>query len=145
MSESLRACICAPSLRWRLAGVCAISLATAWGLVYAQTEFKAEFQVYALKHKAAGDVEKILAEMLPGVGTTTQVVADPRNNQILVRGSEEAQQIARQLIESIDRGPDQGGRRRHSGHQALVHPSGGSDEVIRDRDDPRRHVPHRGR
>jgi type II secretion system protein D len=69
----------------------------------AQTEPAGQFQCYPLRHKAAADVEKTLGEMLSSLGPTTQVVADVRNNQLMVRGPQQAQQIARQLIESIDR------------------------------------------
>lgn len=45
----------------------------------------------------------MLSQILPGLGTTTQLATDPRANQILLRGPEAAHQAARQLIESIDR------------------------------------------
>ena len=82
------------------AGLFLLGLATA---AQAQTDPSGQYQVYPLQHKAVADVEKMLGEMLSSLGPTTQVVADVRNNQILVRGPQQAQQIARQLIESIDR------------------------------------------
>ncbi len=63
----------------------------------------AEYQVYRLKYKPAADVEMILTEMLAGMDGSTHIVADVKANQILLRGSEKAQQAARQLIESMDR------------------------------------------
>lgn len=66
----------------------------------------APYQPYPLRYKAASDVEKILAEMLSGIGGSTHVVADPKANQVLLRGPEKAQQLARQLIDSIDRPPE---------------------------------------
>jgi type II secretion system protein D len=62
----------------------------------------AEYQVYTLRHKQAAEVEKMLTQILPGLGTTTQLAADPRANQILLRGPESAHQAARQLIQSVD-------------------------------------------
>ncbi len=103
MSRSLRASNLAPSTRCRQACVWTLLVLTLCRCAYAQPDAKAEYQVYTLQYKAAGDVEKILAEMLPGLGTTTHLAADPRANKILLRGPEQAQQIARQLIESIDR------------------------------------------
>jgi len=43
--------------------------------------------------------------MLPQAGATADLVADPRSNQLLLRGPDGVQQIARQLIQSIDRPP----------------------------------------
>jgi type II secretion system protein D len=65
----------------------------------------AEYQVYSLRHKSAADVEKLLTDMLAGMGSAVHVVADVKANQILVRGAENVQQSARQLIESIDAPP----------------------------------------
>lgn len=68
----------------------------------AQQGAAAEYQVYSLKHKSPADVEKVLADMLGGMGESTHVVADAKKNQILVRGPEKAQQVVRDLIASID-------------------------------------------
>ncbi|NUQ63772.1 MAG: hypothetical protein HUU20_14950 [Pirellulales bacterium] len=67
----------------------------------ARCQSTAEFQVYPLRHKAAPEVEKLLRQMLPD--QAAQVVSDAQRNQILLRGAEDVQQIARQLIESVDR------------------------------------------
>ncbi len=67
----------------------------------ARSQSTAEFQVYPLRHKAAVEAESLVRQML--TDPTAQIVADPQRNQVLIRGSEETQQIARQLIESIDR------------------------------------------
>jgi type II secretion system protein D len=65
----------------------------------------AEHKVYTLRHKAAAEVERMLAQMLSELGQTTHLASDARANQILLRGPEEAQRIARQLIDSVDRPP----------------------------------------
>ena len=65
----------------------------------------AQYQIYTLKHKSVDEVEKTLAQMLTGFGPETHLVADRRSNQILLRGPQKAQDIARQLIESIDHPP----------------------------------------
>ena len=70
-----------------------------------QSDAAGEYLAYPLKHKAAPEVEKMLAEMLSDLGETVQLVADTRGNQLLLRGPAKAQQIARQLIDSVDRPP----------------------------------------
>jgi type II secretion system protein D len=62
-----------------------------------------DYRAYPLKHQSAAYVEKVLAEKLASVGSATHVVADTRSNQVLVQGSEQSQQIARRVIESLDR------------------------------------------
>ncbi len=73
--------------------------------VLAQTSPSAQYQIYTLKHKSVDEVEKTLAQMLAGFGNETHLVGDRSKNQILLRGPRKAQDIARQLIESIDRPP----------------------------------------
>jgi type II secretion system protein D len=51
------------------------------------------------------DVEPQLVELLRSVNPTPQVVVDHRANQLLVRGTDTAQQIARQFLQSVDRPP----------------------------------------
>ncbi|NQT14385.1 MAG: hypothetical protein HQ582_16640 [Planctomycetes bacterium] len=74
---------------------------TAW----AQPGTPGEYQVYPLRHKSVAEVESLLSEMLADLEATTHVVADVRRNQILLQGPEKAQQIVRQLIDSVDRSP----------------------------------------
>ena len=75
------------------------------GKALSQGEAKGEYQAYPLKHKAAADLEKVLKELLGNSGESTDLLVDGAKNQILIRGPETAQQIARQLIESLDRPP----------------------------------------
>ncbi len=63
------------------------------------------YQGYTLRHKRAAEVERVLTEMLASTGVSAQVVVDARGNQLLVRGPETAQQIARELIATLDRPP----------------------------------------
>ena len=72
--------------------------------VYAQSA-AVEYQVYPLKYKTAVEVEQVLGEMLANSGSAVHLVADAKTNQILLRGPEKAQQIARELLASIDRPP----------------------------------------
>ena len=65
----------------------------------------AQYQIYTLRHKSVDEVEKTLSQMLAGFGAETHLVADRRANQILLRGPQKAQDIARQLIKSIDNPP----------------------------------------
>ncbi len=60
----------------------------------------ADFQAYPLHHAKAGEVVGSLSALLPG---GSEVVADPRQNRVLVSGPREAQQIAAHAIESLDR------------------------------------------
>jgi len=76
------------------------------GGAFAQGEAKSEYQAYPLRHKAAADLEKVLKELLVGSGESTDLLVDGQKNQILIRGPQTAQQIARQLIESLDRPPE---------------------------------------
>jgi len=73
----------------------------------AQADSGGEYRVYPLRYKSAGDVEKMLADMLSDLGPQAHVVADVRRNQILLRAPEKAHQIARQLIDSVDQPPAQ--------------------------------------
>ena len=71
----------------------------------ADAQSAAEYQVYPLKHTTAAEVEKVLGEMLANSGPAVHLVADAKTNQILLKGPEKAQQIARELLASIDRPP----------------------------------------
>ncbi len=71
----------------------------------AQSTATAEYEIYSLKYKPVADVELMLEDLLKDVGVSTHLVADRQKNQILLRGPAQAQQIAKQLIESVDRRP----------------------------------------
>jgi len=73
------------------------------GIAAAQSSSAAEYQIYPLRHKSAAEVEKMLVELLDNLDDTTHLIADRQNNQILLRGPKNAQQIAQQLIKSVDR------------------------------------------
>ena len=73
------------------------------GQAAAQPAPAGDYQPFPLQHAAAGDMERLLSATLPQLGETARVVADTRNNQVLVQGSPRAQQLARQLIESFDK------------------------------------------
>jgi len=87
---------------WTAWGMALMALA-GWGSVASgQAPSTSQYHAYALKHKAAADVEAILSEMLSRSGAETHVVVDPRANQILVRGNERVQQIVRDLLATLD-------------------------------------------
>ncbi len=75
------------------------------GVAAAQSSTSGEYRSYPLKHKRVADVEQMLTELLDDLNVRTHLVADPQNNQILLRGPQSAQDIARQLIDSVDRAP----------------------------------------
>ena len=83
--------------------VCACALVILWigYSVFAQTHAAAQFRVYSLKYKSARDVEKLLVEMLADSDSKTRIVADMRQNQLLVQGSERVQETARRLIDAF--------------------------------------------
>lgn len=58
------------------------------------------YQVYALQHARAEQVEGVLAPLAPA---GTEIVADRKGNRILVRGPAESQQIAQRVVASLDR------------------------------------------
>jgi type II secretion system protein D len=61
------------------------------------------YQAYPLRHQRVGDVEPQLLDLLRNVAPAPHVVTDVRNNQLLIRGPDRAQQIARQFLQSVDR------------------------------------------
>jgi len=61
------------------------------------------YQAFPLRHKQAAEVEPLLAPLLRGLQPPPHVIADAQGNQILLRGSEQAQQIVRQFVASVDR------------------------------------------
>jgi len=63
------------------------------------------YRAYTLRHGEAREVEPLLRKMLGEWQGTVQVVVDSRSNQILVQGPPEAQQVAAELIRSVDKKP----------------------------------------
>lgn len=61
------------------------------------------YQAFPLRHKKAAEVEPLLTPLLRNLKPAPHLIADPQGNQILLRGSEQAQQIVRQLLASVDR------------------------------------------
>ncbi len=57
------------------------------------------FKRYPLRHKAAADVGRMLAELL---GNEVETIVDSRGNQILVRGPDQSQRVAQRLIAALD-------------------------------------------
>jgi len=84
--------------------VCTLVVVAFLGWVSANSD-SGQYEVYALRYKKASDIEAHLVEMLRNVTPTPHVVADQRDNQLLVRGTEAAQRIAKQFVESVDRPP----------------------------------------
>jgi len=69
---------------------------------WSQAPAPSDYRAYPLKYKTAADMERMLRDVLPGLGTTTHLMADAQTNQILLRGPQQAHQIAKQLIDSSD-------------------------------------------
>jgi general secretion pathway protein D len=70
---------------------------------WAQVPAASDYRAYPLKHKTVADMERMLRDVLPGLGSTAHLMADAQTNQILLRGPQQAHQIAKQLIDSSDR------------------------------------------
>ena len=69
----------------------------------AQLPSSGSYQAYRLEHRSPAEVQKLLNDMFSGNGVTAHVVVDAQAGQILVRGSAEAQEIAGNLIQTVDR------------------------------------------
>jgi len=68
----------------------------------AQTAGGTEYHVYRCQHKTVAEVERLLTDLLTG-RADVHLVADTRSNSLLLRGPTDAQQIARSLLEQVDR------------------------------------------
>ena len=82
--------------------VAAVLAVTSWSLAWSQTTDKGEYVVYPCRYQAAAEIEKMLIELLPK-DPAVHLVADTRTNRLLLRGPAEAQQIAKSLMQSVDR------------------------------------------
>ena len=91
-------------LRRCLLALLAAGVLVAWNtaIAAAQQQSAPPFQAYALRHAAASDVEAVLLKTIPSLESGVEIVADVRQNRILVRGSIRAQQLAAQMIRSLD-------------------------------------------
>ena len=69
---------------------------------WAQTPAPSDYRAYPLKYKTAAEMDRMLRDVLPGLGSTAHLMADAQTNQILLRGPQQVQQIAKQLIDSSD-------------------------------------------
>ena len=75
----------------------------AWSaLALGQSRRRGEYEVYPCRHKPAHDVEKLLADLLP-TDSSVHLVVDEKSNSLLLRGPAEAQQIAKTLLQHVDR------------------------------------------
>jgi type II secretion system protein D len=78
-----------------------------WSTAGAQVSTSGEYRSYPLKYKAPAEVADLLNEMLNGQRMATNVVADAKGKQILLRGPEAAHEIAEKLIGTVDRPPQE--------------------------------------
>jgi general secretion pathway protein D len=84
----------------RPARFCAVlSLCLCCCAALAQGAPPGDLKSYALRYKTAAEVGRMLSELL---GRDAELIVDARANRILVRGPEKAQQVARQLIATVD-------------------------------------------
>jgi len=76
---------------------------TGLGLARGQAAAVPGYEVYQLNHKPAAEIQKVLADLLRKQAPQSDLLVDAGTNRLLVRGPVEAQTIARQLIDSLDR------------------------------------------
>ncbi len=70
--------------------------------VHGQAAGKAEYQLYQCQHKSAAEVEQLLKDLLPN-DPTIHLVVDAKSNTLMLRGGSDAQQVARTLLDQVDR------------------------------------------
>ena len=83
--------------------VLTVSLAGLSWLVIAQDSAPAGFTAYPLRHAQAADVAPRLKEMLSQQEGGQEVLVDRQGNRVLVRGGEDIQRLAGQLLQTLDR------------------------------------------
>ena len=66
-------------------GIAAVVILLNLSRAQAQPVPASEYKAYSLKYASVADVEQALTEKLAGTGRSTQVVADAKGRQILVR------------------------------------------------------------
>lgn len=91
-------------MRYGSLGTLLLVVLALWGWISNGAE-GGSYQAFALRHKKAAEVEPLLLPLLRNVTPPPHVIADSQNNQILLRGSDQAQQIVRQFLASVDRLP----------------------------------------
>jgi len=83
----------------------AVTLAApSWPLL-AQETTPPGFRAYPLRYAQATEVAQQLQKMLDELGTRQEVLADRSNNRLLIRGAEDAVELADQLVRTLDRPP----------------------------------------
>lgn len=92
------------SVALRFGALGTLLLLALWGWISSGAEGGA-YQAFPLRHKKAAEVESLLTPLLQGIQPPPQLIADPQGNQILLRGSPQAQQIVGQFLKSVDRAP----------------------------------------
>ncbi|MHB0956033.1 MAG: secretin N-terminal domain-containing protein [Pirellulaceae bacterium] len=86
-----------------LSSLCLAVAAFAWSCTaLAQSNGKAEYEVYPCRHKPVRAVESLLADLLPN-DANVHLVVDEKSNSLLLRGPATVQQLAKALLEQVDR------------------------------------------
>ncbi len=92
------------SLAVRYGALGTLLLLALWGWISIGAE-GGSYQAFPLRHKKAAEVEPLLTPLLGSLQPPPHVIVESQGNQILLRGSDQAQQIVRQFLESVDRPP----------------------------------------
>ena len=85
-----------------LAAAVGLLIGVSWWL-QAQDTSPPGYQAYPLKQTQAADVNLQLHKLLAESGAQAEILVDRQANRILIRGPEEAQRLAAQLLATLDR------------------------------------------
>ena len=88
----------------RYGALCVLLLLMFWGWISIGAE-GGSYQAFPLQHKKAAEIQPLLTPLLQNLQPPPHLIADSQGNQILLRGSDKAQQIVRQFLASVDRPP----------------------------------------
>jgi len=83
-------------------GLAACLTGFSW-LLLAQDATPPGYRAYRLKHAKPSEVTPRLEQMLSEMGTEPEILVDQEANRILVRGTENAQKLAVELLQTLDR------------------------------------------
>lgn len=89
--------------RWTAAVLCGAALTFTMPMAAtAQEQLPPGYRAYRLRHREADELAPQLRKMLSGLKGDSQVLVDQEANRLVVRGDDQAQQLAAQLVGALD-------------------------------------------
>ncbi|MCU0960504.1 MAG: hypothetical protein MUF48_10415 [Pirellulaceae bacterium] len=83
--------------------LCLTALAGIWSCwAFGQAAGTAQYQVYPCRFKAVRDLERLLADLLPD-DASVHLMVDEKSNALLLRGPVDVQNVAKALLQQVDR------------------------------------------